>query len=181
MFEINFQNVGDRAGQPVGGWAKVTVKGAKTGNWQEFQRAKITNSSVRVEANKIAESGTIYVTADYDWNSFEDVLADSFGKAGTSLKKIDYIKHFSGSRQYVAPEKGNLVQLVAKPVTNEVKRKATSGKEAAMAVEAEGKAEAGIISVGIKGTSGETETTGSEREWTVFVLTGGLNVEPYKS
>lgn len=178
VFEINFQNVGDRAGQPVGGWAKVTVQSATTGKWQQFPRAQIFNSSLRVEAAEIAEAGTIHVTADYDWHTFEDVLADSFGKAGSGLKVKEYVRHFAGTRQYVVPDKGNLIQLVAKPATKEVKQKATSSKEAATTVEAEGKAEIGVAGVGIKGTSGETTTEGSEREWTVYVLTGGLDIQP---
>lgn len=178
VFEINFQHVGDRAGRPVGGWAKVTVQSAGSGRWQEFARAQIINSSVRVDATEILDSGTVTVSVDYDWNTFEDVLADGYAKAGSGLKAIDYVRHFSGSRQYAAPDKGNLVQLVAGPATKEIKQKATSSTEAATTVEAEGKAEVGIVSVGLKGTSGETTSAGSEREWTVYVLTGGLNIQP---
>lgn len=178
VFEINFQNVGDRAGLPVGGWAKVTVQSATTGHWQEFARTQILHSSVRVDATKVSDSGTVVVSVDYDWNTFNDVVADSLGKAGTGLKASDYVRHFSGTRQYTAPDKGNLVQLVAKPATKEIKQKATSSTEAATTVEAEGKAEAGIVSVGLKGTSGETTNAGSEREWTVYVLTGGLDIQP---
>ena len=178
VFEINFQHVGDRAGRPVSGWAEVTVQSAGTGRWQTFPRSQILHSSIRVEATEISDAGTIIINTDYDWHSFDDVIADGFAKAGTGLKAIDYIRHFSGTRQYSAPDKGNLVQMIASPATKEIKQKASSSTEAATTVEAEGKAEVGIASIGLKGTSGESTSSGSEREWTVHVLTGGLDVRP---
>jgi hypothetical protein len=152
-----------------------------TGHTTLFSRAQIINSSLRLEATEIAESGEILVIADYDWTTYKDVIEDALGKAYSGLKPKELVKHLaSESAQYTAPEKGNLVQLVARPATDPVKQKATSSKEAASSVEAEGKAEAGVAGVGIKGTVGETTSVGTEKEWTVLVLTGGLEIAQTK-
>ena len=181
VFQISFEHVGDRASLPVSGWAQVTVVSGVTGHASHFSRAQIFSSSLRLEAPEIAESGTILVVADYDWTTYKDVIEDALGKAYSGLKPKELVKQFaSGAKPYTAPEKGNLVQITARPATKEVKKKATSGKEAATSVEAEGKADAGVASVGIKGTSGETTSVGSEEEWSVWVLTTGLVLEQVK-
>jgi len=181
VFQISFQHVGDRAGVPVSGWAQVTITSAVTGHASVFSRAQILNSSLRLEAPEIADSGTIVVVADYDWQTWQQVVGSAFDNQMSGLKPKELVKHFaSDARQYVVPEKGNLVQLIAKPATDPIKVKATSSKEAASSVEAEGKAEAGVAGVSIKGTMGETTTVGGEKEWTVWVLTTGLEIEQRK-
>jgi hypothetical protein len=178
VFGINFQNVGDRAGRPVSGFATVTVISDVTGKWQPVRR-EIFGSSIQFTTD-IAESGTVQVSVTYRWNTFEDVVADAIDKGLTGLKVIDYERQFSGSGQYTAPEKGNLVQMTVKPATLPIKKKATSGKAAATNVQANGQAQLGVVGVGLSAGESETFTEGAEREWTVEVLTGGLEVQMMK-